>query len=146
MDRGDLVSDEIVNELIAEKLDAHAGAPGFIFDGFPRTLAQGQALDALLAARGSKINLVIRLVADPEALVERVTKRYEEEGRADDNPEIYKTRLKAYLDQTAPLVPYYQAKGLLADVDGMKGIDEVTAAVAAVLDRPKSPKRGRGKR
>jgi adenylate kinase len=134
MDSGSLVSDDIVNALIAERLEAHAGAAGFIFDGFPRTLAQAEALDRLLSERGQAIDLVIRLAVDAESLVERVSKRFASEGRADDNPEAYKVRLKAYFDQTAPLVAYYEAQGKLAEVDGMASIEEVAADIAALID------------
>ncbi len=134
MDAGSLVSDAIVIELIEDALDRHAGAPGFIFDGFPRTVAQAEALDALLARRGGGIDLVLRLEVDEAALLARVTKRFEEQGRADDNPDSFKVRLKAYADQTAPLIPYYHAQGNLVALDGMASMDVVGAAVAAALD------------
>jgi adenylate kinase len=135
MDAGSLVSDAIVIELIEDALDRHKGAPGFIFDGFPRTLAQAQALDTLLQARGASIDLVLRLEVDEAALIARITKRFEEQGRADDNPESFKVRLKAYSDQTAPLVPYYHGQGKLVGVNGMADMDAVGAAVAAAIDR-----------
>lgn len=133
MDSGSLVSDAIVIELIEDALETHKGAPGFIFDGFPRTLAQAKALDDLLARKSQKIDHVIRLEVDEAALLTRITKRFAESRRADDNPESFKVRLKAYSDQTAPLVPYYQAQGKLAPVDGMAQIDEVAAAISAAL-------------
>lgn len=135
MDAGSLVSDEIVIALIEGALGAHRGAPGFIFDGFPRTLAQAEALDALLARHNQGIDLVIRLEADPEKLLARVAKRFAEEGRADDNPESYKVRLQAYLDQTAPLIPYYSGQGKLIGVDGVADVESVAAAIAGALDR-----------
>jgi adenylate kinase len=134
MDSGGLVSDAIVIELIEDALSRHTGAPGFIFDGFPRTLAQAEALDALLAKRGQGIDLVLRLEVDDAALLARVTKRFEEQGRADDNPESFKVRLKAYNDQTAPLVPYYRDQGKLTALDGMAAIETVAAAVASAID------------
>jgi adenylate kinase len=134
MDAGSLVSDEIVIELIEAALEANQGAPGFIFDGFPRTLAQAEALDAMLARHNQRINLVIRLEADPEKLLARVARRFAEEGRADDNPESYKVRLKAYLDQTAPLVPYYERQGRLRPVDGMADVESVAREIAAALN------------
>jgi adenylate kinase len=135
MDAGSLVSDAIVIELIEDAFDRHKGAPGFIFDGFPRTLAQAHALDTLLQARGASIDLVLRLEVDEAALIARITKRFEEQGRADDNPESFKVRLKAYSDQTAPLVPYYHGQGKLVGVNGMADMDAVGAAVAAAIDR-----------
>ncbi len=133
MDEGALVSDEIVIELIDEQLDAHRGAPGFIFDGFPRTLGQAKALDELLEKRASQVDLVIRLVVDEDALISRVTKRFEEEGRKDDNPETFVTRLEKYNGDTAPLIPLYADQGKLVEVDGMGAIDEVSAAIDTAL-------------
>ncbi len=134
MDAGALVSDAIVNELIEDALDRNVGAPGFIFDGFPRTVAQAEALDALLAKRGGAIDIVVRLEVDNDALIARITKRFHEQGRADDNPDSFKVRLKAYTDQTAPLVPYYQTQGKMVGIDGMKDIDVVSKAVAGAID------------
>jgi adenylate kinase len=133
MDAGSLVSDDIVIELIEEAMAAHKGVPGFIFDGFPRTLAQAKALDDLLARHGQAIDLVIRLEVDEASLIDRIAKRFHEQGRGDDNPESFKVRLKAYLEQTAPLVPYYRDAGKLVGVDGMAGIDAVAAAIAERL-------------
>jgi adenylate kinase len=134
MDAGSLVSDDIVNALIDEKLDAHAGAPGFIFDGYPRTLTQAAALDGLLARRGAAIDLVIQLEVDAPALIARIAKRFAEEGRADDNPESFRVRLEAYGAATAPLIEHYRGQGKLVGVDGMQGIEEVAAAIAAAID------------
>lgn len=133
MDSGALVSDDIVIALIDEALTAHAGAPGFIFDGFPRTVPQATALDDLLAHRGQKIDIVVRLEVDDAALLARVTKRFNEQGRPDDNPDTFKVRLKAYNDQTAPLVPYYKERGKLTAVDGMASIDDVSAGIAVAI-------------
>ncbi|MGE0046156.1 MAG: adenylate kinase [Hyphomonadaceae bacterium] len=134
MDSGALVSDEIVIALIEEQLNAHTDAAGFIFDGFPRTLAQADALDALLARHGGAIDLVIRLEVDAPALIARVTKRFEQEGRADDNPESFKVRLNAYTDQTAPLVEHYRAQGKLVGVDGMADIGSVARGIAGAIE------------
>lgn len=133
MDAGSLVTDEIVIALIAEQLENNPDAVGFIFDGFPRTVPQAEALDKLLGDKGQKIDSVIRLVVDDEALIGRVTKRFEEQGRADDNPETFVKRLKAYNEQTAPLLPYYQSRGLLSEVDGMASIDEVASSIDKIL-------------
>jgi adenylate kinase len=133
--RGDLVSDDIVIALIEERLPEAEAAGGAIFDGFPRTLAQAQALDIMLERRGAKIDKVVRLKVDDEALLKRVAGRYAESGRPDDNPESFKVRLAAYNDQTAPLLPYYENQAKLVEVDGMGTIDEVAAAIDEALDR-----------
>ena len=133
MDRGELVSDEIVIALIEERLPETEAAGGAIFDGFPRTLAQAEALDALLASRGKHIDRVIRLKVDGEALAGRMAKRFSEEGRPDDNPEVFKTRLQAYEAQTAPLLPYYKEQGRLHEVDGMGSVEQVAAQIDAAL-------------
>ncbi len=134
MDGGSLVSDEIVIALIEEALDANVSAPGFIFDGYPRTVAQAEALDAMLARRGKAIDLVVRLEVDAEALIARIAKRFAEQGRADDNPDAFKVRLKAYLDQTAPLVPYYERQNKLRGVDGMADVETVAGAISQALE------------
>ena len=133
MDRGELVSDDIVIALIEEKLPDAEKAGGAIFDGFPRTVAQAQALDAMLKGRGAGIDKVIRLKVDDAALVARMAKRFAEEGRPDDNPEAFKVRLSAYNAQTAPLLPYYLDQGKLSEVDGMASVDEVAAAIDIAL-------------
>ena len=132
--RGDLVTDEIVIALIKERLPEAEAAGGAIFDGFPRTVAQAEALDAMLAERGSGIDTVIRLKVDDAALINRIAKRFAGQGRADDNPETFKERLAVYNRQTAPLLPYYEGKDKLVEIDGMGGIDEVAAALDAALD------------
>jgi adenylate kinase len=134
MERGELVSDEIVIALIEERLPETEAAGGAIFDGFPRTLAQAQALDLMLKGRGKKIDLVVRLKVDDEALLHRVKGRFAESGRPDDNPDSFKVRLAAYNDQTAPLLPYYEGQGKLVEVDGMGSIDQVARAIDAALD------------
>jgi adenylate kinase len=120
--------------LIEEALTKHKDAPGFIFDGFPRTVAQAEALDAMLERHGQRIDNVIRLEVDPQKLIDRVAKRYAEEGRADDNPQSFKVRLDAYLAQTAPLVPYYERQGKLAGIDGMADIETVAASISRAID------------
>ena len=134
MDSGSLVSDEIVIALIEEALTTKTGAGGFIFDGFPRTIAQAEALDALLARHKRAIDLVVLLDVNPEKLLARVAKRFEEEGRKDDNPESFKVRLKAYLDQTAPLINFYQGQGKVTAVNGMADIEQVAQDIAHAID------------
>jgi len=133
MDRGELVTDEIVIALIEERLPETTAAGGAIFDGFPRTLAQAEALDTMLQGRGEKIDVVLRLKVDDEALMKRIEGRFAAEGRADDNPESFKIRLNAYNTQTAPLLPYYAEQGKLVELDGMASIDAVAAAIDKAL-------------
>lgn len=134
MQRGELVTDEIVIALIEERLPEAEAAGGAIFDGFPRTLAQAEALDKMLAGRGAKIDVVLRLKVDDEALLTRVAGRFAESGRPDDNPESFKVRLAAYNEQTAPLLPYYQGQGKLVELDGMGAIDAVAAGIDSALN------------
>ena len=140
MEKGGLVTDEIVIGLIEEKLQK--GAPGgFIFDGFPRTLKQADALADLLAKRGLALDAVIELVVDDKALVGRIVKRADEARaagqpvRKDDTPEVFAVRLQEYYKNTAPLIGYYWAKKSLVQIDGMAAMDQVAAAIAKVLDR-----------
>jgi len=135
MDSGQLVSDEIIIELIANCIAEPECAKGFILDGFPRTLAQAEALDAMLTDAGRKIDHVLVLEVVEDELVERVKKRAGETkvARTDDNEEVLRHRLKVYRDQTAPVLPFYEGKGLLRKIDGMAQIDAVTAQIEAVL-------------
>jgi adenylate kinase len=164
MEKGELVPDEVVINIISDRLeeDDVKNAPGVIFDGFPRTVAQAEALDKMLAEKGMKLDAVIVLDVDDEALVERITGRFtcakcgkgyhekferpKVEGvcdecgsteftrRADDNEETVRQRLAAYHEQTAPLIAYYEKAGIVKKVDGMAPIDEVTRQIEAVLD------------
>jgi adenylate kinase len=133
MDSGSLVPDSVVVDLIREALPATERAGGAIFDGFPRTLAQAQALDVMLAEGGKRIDRVVRLKVDDRSLVERIVLRFAESGRPDDNPDTFKVRLEAYNAQTAPLLPYYARQGKLIEVDGMADIATVGRAVDAAL-------------
>ncbi|WP_243375442.1 adenylate kinase [Microvirga solisilvae] len=141
MDRGDLVSDDIVVGIIADRIEEADAKKGFILDGFPRTVAQAEAFDSMLAEKGLKLDAVVEFKVDENALVERIVKRAKEteargeQVRKDDNPEVFKTRLDAYRTQTAPLSAYYQGKGMLKTVDGMEPIDDVTVAVKEILGR-----------
>jgi adenylate kinase len=161
MDAGELVSDAIVTALIGERLDSCAGC-GAIFDGFPRTRHQAEALELLLAERGRKLDHVIELVVDEEALVTRITGRFtcakcgagyhdsfrptkidgvcdvcgstEFKRRPDDNEQTVRTRMQEYRAKTAPILPFYDARGLVRRVDGMASVDEVAAQIDAILD------------
>lgn len=135
MDRGDLVSNDVVNGIVSERLDAEDCQPGFILDGFPRTIAQAEALDAMMAEKGIKLDAVIEITADADELVRRVIQRAKESGgaRADDNEDVLRNRLDIYQNQTAPLVAYYADQGLLKTVNGMAPVDQVTAAMKAAI-------------
>jgi len=161
MDAGELVSDEIVSGLIGEKLDSMAPAEGAIFDGYPRTEAQAHSLDQILKSRGRTLDHVIELDVDEDALVERITGRYtcascgegyhdafkkplvagicdkcggaEFKRRPDDNEETVRTRMTEYRAKTAPILPLYEARGLVQRVDGMADMNEVSAAIAGIL-------------
>ena len=137
MDRGELVPDEIVIAIIAERVDEPDCRAGAVFDGFPRTIPQARALDGMLGQRGKRIDLVIELMVRDEALVQRVEQRIREGNqRADDTPQTLRHRLGVYYRNTAPLLDYYREQGKLASVDGMASIHEVTAAIASLVDSP----------
>ncbi|MBM3595760.1 MAG: adenylate kinase [Alphaproteobacteria bacterium] len=161
MERGELVSDEIVSALIGEELDAMGAGTGAIFDGYPRTEAQAASLDGILEARGRKLHHVIELAVDEDALVERITGRFtcascgkgyhdtfeqpkvagtcdkcgstEFKRRPDDNKETVRTRMAEYRAKTAPILPIYEARGIISRVDGMAAMDEVTAAIERII-------------
>jgi adenylate kinase len=161
MDAGHLVPDDLMIAMISDRIAAPEGAKGFILDGFPRTTAQAEALDEVLAKKGLKLHSVIEMQVDDEVLVDRITGRYtcancgagyherfqkpkvdgvcdncggtEFKRRVDDNEETVRTRLAAYHTQTAPILPYYRKKGVLKAVDGMAGIDEVAGQIEDVL-------------
>lgn len=135
MDRGDLVSNDIVNGIVSERLDAVDCQPGFILDGFPRTIGQAEALDKMLADKGIALDAVIEMTADADTLVSRVINRAKESNRPDDNPEVIRKRLDVYKNDTAPLVDYYRARGLVNTIDGMAPVEEVTAAIKAAITR-----------
>ncbi|TMJ13640.1 MAG: adenylate kinase [Alphaproteobacteria bacterium] len=164
MEAGELVPDEVVDELIGNRLDQperYSGS-GFIFDGYPRTEAQAKSLDRLLGDRGMKLDYVVEIEVDEEALVDRITGRFtcakcgagyhdryklpkvpelcdvcgsdQFKRRPDDNEQTVRTRLAEYRAKTAPILPYYEAKGLVRRVDGMAPMDEVGASIEAILD------------
>ncbi len=135
MSSGQLVSDDIIIELIENCINQPECQKGFILDGFPRTVPQAEALDAMLSKVEKSIHHVIVLEVDEDALVDRIKGRAAESGetRADDNEETVRNRLAVYHVQTSPVLPYYEQKGLLRAVDGMKSIDEVTTQIDTVL-------------
>jgi adenylate kinase len=135
MDRGDLVSDEVVNGIVSERLDQPDCKPGFILDGFPRTIPQAESLDEMLADKGMPLTAVVWMYADRDVLVDRIINRAKESGaaRGDDNPDVIKKRLEVYREQTEPLVFHYQDKGLLRVVNGMDPIEKVTERIRHVL-------------
>ena len=141
MDRGDLVPDDIVVGIIGERLDKPDCAKGAVFDGFPRTIAQAQALDRMLAGRDSQIDVVMELKVDDEAMVGRMENRVKENPgstRPDDNPETLRNRLEVYHRNTAPLLTYYRSQGKLVSVDGMAPIPQVAAAIRGMLAKFKT--------
>jgi adenylate kinase len=139
MDAGGLVSDDIVIGIVADRIEEADAKKGFILDGFPRTLAQAEALDSMLAGKGLKLDKVLELRVDQDKLVDRIVRRAEEARaagqpvRKDDDPEVFKTRLAAYNRDTAVVAPYYEKRGQLTPIDGMAPIDEVSAAIEKAL-------------
>ena len=135
IDRGDLVSDDIMVGMIDERMSQDDCQSGVILDGFPRTVAQAKALDDMFDAKNISLAHVIEIKVDEKALFARIEKRASETGgeRSDDNADVLAKRLKVYHDNTAPVLPYYEAKGLLKTVDGMASIDEVSGQINKVL-------------
>ena len=139
MDAGGLVSDEIVIGIVADRIEEADAKKGFILDGFPRTLAQAEALDAMLDGKGLKLDAVLELKVDQTKLVDRIVRRAEEARaagqpvRKDDDPEVFKTRLEAYNRDTAVVAPYYDKRGQLTAIDGMQPIDSVSQAITDAL-------------
>jgi adenylate kinase len=133
MDRGELVSDDIMLGLIEERLSQDDVKPGFILDGYPRNLAQAGALDELLDRIGQPVDEALQIDVDPEMVVARIAKRAAEEGRSDDTEEVVRNRLKIYAEQTAPVIDYYAGKGILSRVLGEGTIEEVFQRVRGVL-------------
>jgi adenylate kinase len=147
MARGALVPDDIVVDIVSNRIDEPDAKRGFVLDGFPRTVAQAQALDRLLADKGLGLDAVVQLGVDEAVLLKRIETRAAEmkargdSVRADDNPESFKIRLDAYREQTAPVIDYYGKKGVLRTVDGMAPIGNVSAAIDRTLTAQKLPGR-----
>ena len=133
MDRGDLVPDEVVIGVAEERLREPDAANGFVLDGFPRTAAQAEALDGMLARLGVRLERCVALQVDEDELVERLTKRAEIEGRSDDNEETIRKRMHVYREKTQPLIDYYAARGVLREVEGEGTVDEVAARIEEAL-------------
>lgn len=133
MDAGKLVSDEIVIGMISNKIDANTQAKGFIFDGFPRTVTQAEALDSMLAEKGTSISCMISLVVAEDELVKRLVKRGETSGRADDNEETARKRYKEYNDKTLPVGDYYKMQGKLHEINGIGEVSDIFGRINGVL-------------
>ena len=135
MARGDLVPDEVVCGIVSERLEDKDAARGFVLDGFPRTIAQAEALDRMLVEKGIALDAVISLDVEVDELIERVKKRaaQSEENRVDDNEEVLRNRLEVYRELTEPLIAYYEKQGAVRHIDGMSSIDDVTQAIADSL-------------
>jgi len=135
MEEGKLVPDEVITGVVADRIEEPDCAVGFILDGFPRTVPQAEALDTMLSKKGKALDAVVEVRVPDEVLISRIEKRAAETGgeRADDNAETMKRRLAVYHEQTAPVLPYYERKGLLHVIDGDRPIEEVTAAIKAAL-------------
>ncbi len=131
--QGQLVPDSLTNELIRDRLSQPDVAPGFLLDGYPRTVGQVEFLTELLAADGAAIDAVVQLVTDTDAVVARLLKRAEEQGRVDDTEEVIRHRQQVYANETAPVVEVYRERGVVVDVDGMGTVEEVAAGILAAL-------------
>lgn len=134
MDKGEYVPDDVTNRMVAGRILESDAEHGFLLDGYPRTLAQVDALDAMIAESGHRLDGAVVLTADTEAIIQRLLERAKIEGRADDTEDVIRRRLEIYGEQTAPLIDVYGSRGVLVEVDGMGSIDEVTARVFAAID------------
>jgi len=134
MEKGELVSDEIVIGMIANKLDGNREAKGFIFDGFPRTVAQAEALDKLMESRKMQVDMMIGLEVEKEELIKRLLKRGEETGRADDNLETIENRINVYNNQTTPVMNYYKARGKYVPINGIGNIVDISRDIFLAID------------
>ena len=134
MDAGEYVPDEVTNRMVRNRIDEADAAPGFLLDGYPRTLAQVEELDGMIKFTGHALDAVVVLTVDQEELVQRLLQRAQTEGRADDTEEVIRRRQEVYTEQTAPLIDVYRARGILVEVDGMGEVDEVTERIFAALD------------
>ena len=134
MDAGEYVPDEVTNLMVRNRIDDPDAVAGFLLDGYPRTLAQVEELDGMIAFTGHSLDAVIVLTADREEIVERLLRRAEIEGRADDTEDVIRRRQEVYAEETEPLIEIYRGRGMLVEVDGMGEVDEVTQRVFDALD------------
>jgi len=134
MDAGEYVPDGITNAMVRDRLTHDDARPGFILDGYPRTVEQVAELDAMLRSAGTKIDCVIELTVDVDAVVARLVRRSAEQGRTDDTEDVLRRRLEVYAEQTAPLIELYQSRNLLVQVDGLGEIEAVTAAILLAVN------------
>jgi adenylate kinase len=134
MDAGEYVPDEVTNLMVRNRIDEDDAAPGFLLDGYPRTLAQVEELDGMIGFTGHQLDAVVVLTVDPEELVQRLLHRAQTDGRADDTEEVIRRRQQVYAEQTEPLIEVYRARGILIEVDGMGEVDDVTSRIFAALD------------
>ena len=133
MDAGEYVPDEVTNLMVRNRIDEDDAKPGFLLDGYPRTLAQVEELDGMIKFTGHELDAVVVLTVDPEELVQRLLQRAETDGRSDDTEDVVRRRQEVYAEQTEPLIEVYRERGLLREVDGMGEVDEVTKRVFAAL-------------
>lgn len=133
MDAGEYVPDEVTNSMVANRITEPDAQPGFLLDGYPRTLAQVEELDSMIAATGHALDVVVVLTADEDVLVQRLLARAVTEGRADDTEDVIRRRQEIYGEQTAPLIDVYRDRGLLVEVDGLGEVDEITGRIFAAL-------------
>jgi adenylate kinase len=134
MDAGEYVPDEVTNLMVRNRIDEDDASPGFLLDGYPRTLAQVEELDGMIRFTGHKLDAVVVLTADQDELVARLLQRAHVEGRADDTEDVIRRRQEVYLEQTEPLIGVYRERGILVEVDGMGEVDDVTARIFEALD------------
>jgi len=134
MDRGEYVPDSLTNALVRDRLNQDDAAAGFLLDGYPRTIDQVEELDDILEETDKKLDVVVQLTADSEELLRRLSGRAQEQGRSDDTPEVIKRRLDVYEEQTAPLIDIYASRSLVAKVNGLGEIGDVTNRIIEVLD------------
>jgi len=133
MDAGEYVPDEVTNRMVRNRIDESDAAPGFLLDGYPRTLAQVEELDGMVGHTGHKLDAVVVLTVDEDELVQRLLQRAEVEGRADDTEEVIRRRQEVYTEQTEPLIEVYRGRGILHEIDGMGEVDAVTDRIFAEI-------------